>query len=90
LCTIHSIADQIRSKGVESNGQHLTNGFLDGMFFLDGIHTTNAGYAVIGNQFITTLNRTRGTSISLVNINQVASSDPLVFGEIRSEIPDKM
>ena len=34
---------------------------------------------MIANQFITTLNQTPGTSIPLVNINTVASSDPLVF-----------
>jgi len=56
------------------------------MFSLSGIHLTNTGYAVIATQFITTLNRTRGTFIPPVNINQVASSDPLVFGEMRSEI----
>jgi hypothetical protein len=56
------------------------------MFSLSGIHPTNTSYAVIAIQLITALNRTRGTSIPPVNINQVASSDPLVFGEMRSEI----
>jgi GDSL-like Lipase/Acylhydrolase len=81
LVDIHSLADQIRSQGVEANGRHLTNAFLGGLFSLDGIHPTNTGYAVIANLFITTLNQSRGTSIPLVNINQVASSDPLVFEE---------
>jgi phospholipase/lecithinase/hemolysin len=79
LVDIHELADQIRSQGVEANGQRLTNAFLGGLFSLDGIHPTNTGYAVIANQFITTLNHTRGTSIPLVNVNQVASTDPLVF-----------
>jgi hypothetical protein len=56
------------------------------MFSLSGIHPTNTSYAVIAIQLITTLNRTRGTSIPPVSINQVASGDPLVFGEVRSEI----
>ncbi len=81
LVDIHSLADQIRLQGVEANGHHLTNAFLGGLFSLDGVHPTDTGYAVIANQFITTLNRTRGTSIPLVNIDQVASGDPLVFGE---------
>ncbi len=81
LVDIHSLADQIRSQGVEANGLHLTNAFLGGLFSLDGIHPTNIGYAVIANQFITTLNRSGRTSIPLVDINEVAGSDPLVFEE---------
>ena len=79
LVDIHSLANQLRSQGVEANGQHLTTAFLGGLFSLDGVHPTNTGYAVIANRFITTLNETRGTSIPLVNINTVAGSDPLVF-----------
>jgi len=79
LVDIHSLANQLRSQGVEANGQHLTTAFLGGLFSLDGVHPTNTGYAVIANRFITTLNQTRGTSIPLVNINTMASGDPLVF-----------
>jgi GDSL-like Lipase/Acylhydrolase len=79
LADIHSLANELRSQGVEANGQRLTTAFLGGLFSLDGVHPTNTGYAVIANRFITTLNQTRGTSIPLVNINTVASSDPLVF-----------
>ena len=72
-------ADICRSQGIEANGHHLTNAFLGGLFSLDGVHPTNTGYAVIANKFITTLNQTRGTSIPLVNVNEVASTDPLIF-----------
>ena len=78
---IHTLADQIRSQGIEADGHHLTNAFLGGAFSLDGVHPTNTGYAVIANQFITTLNQQRGTNIPLVNINQVASTDPLIFSD---------
>jgi GDSL-like Lipase/Acylhydrolase len=81
LVDIHSLANQIRSQGVEANGLHLTNAFLGGIFSLDGVHPTNTGYAVIANQFITALNRQRGTSIPLVDVNDVAKNDPLVFGD---------
>jgi lysophospholipase L1-like esterase len=78
---IHTLADQIRSQGIEADGHHLTNAFLGGAFSLDGVHPTNTGYAVIANQFITTLNQQRGTNIPLVNVNVVASTDPLIFSE---------
>ena len=81
LVDIYSLTNQIRSQGIQANGLRLTNAYLGGLFSLDGVHPTNTGYAVIANQFITTLNRTRGTAIPLVDINQVASNDPLVFGE---------
>jgi hypothetical protein len=81
LVDVHTLADQIRSQGIEADGHHLTNAFLGGAFSLDGVHPTNTGYAVIANQFITTLNHQRGTNIPLVNINLVASTDPLIFSE---------
>jgi len=81
LVDIHTLADQIRSQGIEADGHHLTNAFLGGAFSLDGVHPTNTGYAVIANKFITTLNQQRGTDIPLVNINLVASTDPLIFSE---------
>jgi phospholipase/lecithinase/hemolysin len=81
LVDIHTLADQIRSQGIEADGHHLTNAFLGGAFSLDGVHPTNTGYAVIANQFITTLNQQRGTNIPLVNINQVAGTDPLIFSD---------
>jgi phospholipase/lecithinase/hemolysin len=81
LVDIHTLADQIRSQGIEADGHHLTNAFLGGAFSLDGVHPTNTGYTVIANQFITTLNQQRGTNIPLVNINQVASTDPLIFSD---------
>jgi len=84
LVDVHSLANQIRSQGVKANGLRLTNQYLGGLFSLDGIHPTNTGYAVIANQFIATLNQARGTSIPLVDINQVASGDPLVFGDMVS------
>ena len=79
LVDVHSLANRLRSQGVEANGKHLTTAFLGGLFSLDGVHPTNTGYAIIANEFITTLNQTRGTSIPPVNINTVASTDPLVF-----------
>src|ERR1700735_166959 len=81
LVDIHTLADKIRSQGIEADGHHLTNAFLGGSFSLDGGHPTNTGYAVIANQFITTLNQQRGTNIPLVNINQAASTDTLIFSE---------
>ncbi|MGD0404497.1 MAG: SGNH/GDSL hydrolase family protein [Candidatus Acidiferrales bacterium] len=82
LVDIHALADQIRSQGIEADGHHLTNAFLGGAFSLDGIHPTNTAYAVIANQFITALNQQRGTNIPLVDINLVASTDPLIFSEL--------
>ena len=79
LVDVHSLVNRLRSQGVEANGKHLTTAFLGGLFSLDGVHPTNTGYAIIANEFITTLNQTRGTSIPLVDIDAVASSDPLVF-----------
>jgi lysophospholipase L1-like esterase len=75
----HALVDQIANKGYSIGNATLTTSFLGGLFSLDGIHPTNTGYAVIANQFITTMNSSLHTSIPLVNVAAIAKKDPLVF-----------
>jgi hypothetical protein len=49
----------------------LTSSFpLGGLFSLDGVHPTPAGYAVIANQFINTINTTFGATLPQVDVTQ--------------------
>ena len=79
LVDIYSLVHNLSANGIVVNGQKLTTGFMGGLFSLDGIHPTNTGYAIIANEFINTMNRSLGTKIPLVSVEQVAKSDPLIF-----------
>lgn len=76
---LHALVDQIYTQGYDAIGHHLTASFLGGLFSVDGIHPTNTGYAIIANEFISTMNSSLHTNIPSVNINVVAAQDPLVF-----------
>lgn len=82
VVNIHALSVITAEFGILADGKHLTNAFLGGLFSLDGVHPTNTGYAVIANAFIETLNHQLGNKIPLISINQVAKTDPLVFGSV--------
>ncbi len=52
-----------------------------GIFSLDGIHPTNTGYAILANATIDVINAAfpGSPAIPKVDLNVVASADPLVF-----------
>jgi hypothetical protein len=60
------------------DGLRLTTDFLGGLFSLDGLHPTNTGYGIMANQFIQTMNEGFKTHIPLVNVQQIAATDPLL------------
>lgn len=76
---IHSVLNTLSTNGYTLPGIHLTTAFLGGLFSLDGIHPTNTGYAILANAFINSINGTLNTRIPLVNIQTVATHDPLIF-----------
>jgi phospholipase/lecithinase/hemolysin len=78
LVDIYSLVNNLAANGVEVGGQRLTTAFLGGLFSLDGIHPTNTGYAIIANQFITTMNRSIAAGIPPISIEQVSKTDPLL------------
>jgi hypothetical protein len=80
LVDIYSLVNNLAAKGIVVGGQRLTTDFQGGLFSLDGLHPTNTGYAVIANEFIKTMNRSLGTDIPPVSIQQVSKTDPLIFG----------
>jgi lysophospholipase L1-like esterase len=78
LVDIHSYFQTLQS-GITINNYKATTAFLGGIFSLDGTHPTNTGYALIANQYIDALNKSRKTNINEVDVSAVASADPL-FG----------
>ena len=79
LVDIHGLLNRIQAKGYVVDHQKLTADFLGGIFSLDGIHPTNTGYAIVGNEFITELNREFKTDIRDIPLAEIKSGDPLVL-----------
>jgi lysophospholipase L1-like esterase len=78
LVDIHTLVSRFQQQGVVVGGQQLTTGFLGGLFPLDGVHPTNTGYALIGNEFIKTLNTSFAAGIPPVSVEQIENDDPLI------------
>jgi len=61
-----------------SQGYTFTPTFVTGgMFSLDGVHMSNAGYAVVANQFIEAINSTYDVAIASVSIREVLGFSPV-------------
>ncbi len=73
--------------GYYVDGKHLTTQFLGGIFSLDGVHPTNTGYAIVANMFIEVINLSYGKHIQLVDVSEVAATDPLVQQVTSSPLP---
>lgn len=71
LVDIQSLMDRVSRHGYIVNGQRLTTELGGGLFSLDAIHPTTIGQAVLADEFITTMNRTLGTSIPLLGWGQI-------------------
>jgi phospholipase/lecithinase/hemolysin len=92
LVDIHTLLNQIRANGYRVGGRTLTTMYLGGIFSLDGIHPTNTGYAILADQFISSINASLRTHIPPVNVEAVSQHDPLVltplgFGALRATMP---
>jgi lysophospholipase L1-like esterase len=77
LVDIYTLVNNLAANGIVVNGTQLTTAFGGGLFSLDGIHPTDVGYAIIANQFISTMNSSSGTNIPQVSLAAVAKIDPL-------------
>ena len=76
--------NQIRANdftgGTEINGVVFrTTYVLGGLFSLDGVHPSNQGQAVMGNEFIKAINTKFGATIPLIDVSSIPGS--LVFAK---------
>jgi hypothetical protein len=74
---INRLVNQIYINGYSVAGHTLTTNFLGGLFSLDGIHPTNTGYAIIANEFITTMNTALNMKIPKADLSSIFATDPL-------------
>jgi VCBS repeat-containing protein len=70
LVDINSFFNQVVNEGVTIGGRKFTNAYISGnAFSLDGVHLTQAGYALIAKQFIETINAKYGSKLPLPDIS---------------------
>jgi len=84
LADMNARMNQIRANdftgGTNINGVVFTTTYvLGGLFSLDGVHPSNQGQAVMGNEFIKAINDKFGASIPLIDVSTVPGS--LVFAK---------
>ncbi len=65
---LFSLFDDLHAHGYKAGGVTLTTDFLGGLFSLDGLHPTDAGYAIMANRFIQTMNANLSTKIPPANV----------------------
>jgi lysophospholipase L1-like esterase len=61
----------------------LDDGYLGGLFSLDGVHPSRTGQAVIANAFIDAIDTRFGEGIPHVDVRAVAAADPFVDNAFR-------
>lgn len=67
---INSALNELNSSGVDGfTGDFVLSDPVNTAFSLDGIHANNAGYAIIANRFIQTMNTELGMDIPFINTN---------------------
>ncbi len=75
---LHALFSRIRSEGFEVGTKSLSADFLGGFYSLDGYYPGTTGQALIANELLKFLNQTYGTSYALLDLNAIATSDPVV------------
>ncbi|MCF8240289.1 MAG: hypothetical protein K9J16_02810 [Melioribacteraceae bacterium] len=77
---INSFFTDISQNGYSANGIDFTATYVSGgLFSLDGVHPTSAGYAVVANEFIKVINEKYNASIPLIDLSTIPPS--LIFAE---------
>jgi len=85
---VFTVFDDAAMHGVRL-GSSATGGFLldtrylGGIFSLDGVHPTHTAHALIANAFIDAIHARFGDAIADVDVQTVASEDPLVENPFR-------
>jgi hypothetical protein len=76
---VNTLFAHIAKHGYKTGEHQLTAQYLGGIFSLDAVHPANTGYAILANAFIDRMNCELHANIPLVNIEQIADTDPLVL-----------
>jgi lysophospholipase L1-like esterase len=68
----------LENHGYMADGFMFTTEFVNGgLFSLDGIHLTNAGYAIVANKFIDALNAKYGIAIAHISVRDALGHAPV-------------
>lgn len=79
LCDLHALFRQVRGDGLDVGPRRLTADFLGGFYTLNGYYPGWTGQALIANEALRVLNQAYGASFPMINVGQVAASDPVVL-----------
>ncbi len=79
--TIHvvdfgGLVAEVEATGLEVNGQVLTVRKFGGLLSTDGVHFSDAGYAMVANLFIEKINDDLGLSLEPLDLGPIVEADP--------------
>ena len=76
---------EVQSNGILADGFVFSTDFITGgLFSLDGIHPSNAGYTIVANKFIDAFNAKYGLQIAHISVREVLGHQPLK----KTRVPD--
>lgn len=71
LVDMNAFLNQVVTEGVTAGGKNFTNAYIAGnAFSLDGVHLTQAGYALVAQKFIEAINSKYNSKLSLPDISR--------------------
>ncbi|EMR02425.1 hypothetical protein ADICEAN_02411 [Cesiribacter andamanensis AMV16] len=70
LVDINGIQARLNTSGINEGGRQFTSAFITGnLFSLDGVHSTQAGYALLAKEFIMAINSYYGAKLPLPDVS---------------------
>jgi hypothetical protein len=81
VCDLHGLFRRVRAEGVDTGtgSRRLSADYLGGFYTLNGYYPGWTGQAAIANEALRVLNQVYGASFPLIDLGQVAASDPVVL-----------
>ena len=71
LVDINAIQARVNSSGINEGGRNFTASFITGnLFSLDGVHLTQAGYALLAKEFIVAINSYYNAKLPLPDVSR--------------------
>lgn len=68
-------ANEFAAEGVFAGGEELTVDMLGGILSFDGLHFSDAGYALVADLFVEEINATLGTALPAIDVGAAVLSD---------------
>jgi hypothetical protein len=77
LFDLHGVFATLKREGASVGAKHLSADYLGGLFSLNGVYLGAVGHGLVANALLEALNAAFGSSYAPVNLEELASFDPV-------------